>query len=87
VDTLRPEDHPAVLAERAGAIENEIAVAAQETVLVVGLFANTYLVTALNPKGMMFFVAFLPQFINPSAGVGTSFGFLPRPCRHGHTQC
>ena len=29
------------------------------------LFANTYLVTALNPKGIMFFVAFLPQFINP----------------------
>jgi len=29
------------------------------------LFANTYLVTALNPKGMVFFVAFLPQFINP----------------------
>ena len=28
------------------------------------LFANTYLVTALNPKGIIFFVAFLPQFIN-----------------------
>ena len=28
------------------------------------LFANTYLVTATNPKGIMFFVAFLPQFIN-----------------------
>jgi len=27
------------------------------------LFANTYLVTALNPKGIVFFVAFLPQFI------------------------
>ena len=33
------------------------------------LFANTYLVTALNPKGIVFFVAFLPQFINPGAGV------------------
>lgn len=33
------------------------------------LFANTYLVTALNPKGMVFFVAFLPQFINPAADV------------------
>jgi threonine/homoserine/homoserine lactone efflux protein len=32
------------------------------------LFANTYVVTALNPKGIVFFVAFLPQFINPSAG-------------------
>ena len=33
------------------------------------LFANTYLVTALNPKGIVFFVAFLPQFINPNAAV------------------
>jgi len=28
------------------------------------LFYNTWLVTALNPKGIVFFVAFLPQFIN-----------------------
>lgn len=33
------------------------------------LFANTYLVTALNPKGIVFFVAFLPQFINPGRNV------------------
>ncbi|MES2960383.1 MAG: LysE family translocator [Pseudomonadota bacterium] len=33
------------------------------------LFANTYLVTALNPKGIVFFVAFLPQFIDPNTGV------------------
>src|SRR5215469_16456788 len=31
------------------------------------LFGNTWLVTALNPKGIVFFVAFLPQFINPRA--------------------
>ena len=31
------------------------------------LFGNTYMVTALNPKGIMFFVAFLPHFISPSA--------------------
>jgi len=30
------------------------------------LFTNTWLVTALNPKGIIFFVAFLPQFINPA---------------------
>lgn len=30
------------------------------------LFANTWLVTALNPKGIVFFVAFLPQFIEPA---------------------
>lgn len=33
------------------------------------LFANTYLVTALNPKGIVFFVAFLPQFVSPGAGI------------------
>src|SRR3954471_14947058 len=31
------------------------------------LFGNTWLVTALNPKGIVFFVAFLPQFIDPAA--------------------
>jgi len=27
------------------------------------LFLNTYAVTALNPKGIVFFIAFLPQFL------------------------
>ena len=40
------------------------------------LFANTYVVTALNPKGMIFFVAFLPQFINPRVDVGTQLWIL-----------
>lgn len=40
------------------------------------LFANTYLVTALNPKGIVFFVAFLPQFINPDAGMGPQLWIL-----------
>jgi threonine/homoserine/homoserine lactone efflux protein len=30
------------------------------------LFADTYLVTALNPKSILFFVAFLPQFVSPN---------------------
>ncbi len=40
------------------------------------LFANTYLVTALNPKGIVFFVAFLPQFINPGASVSRQLWVL-----------
>lgn len=40
------------------------------------LFANTYLVTALNPKGIVFFVAFLPQFIRPHAGVAQQLWVL-----------
>ena len=33
------------------------------------LFANTYAVTALNPKSIVFFVAFLPHFIDPTGNV------------------
>jgi threonine/homoserine/homoserine lactone efflux protein len=40
------------------------------------LFANTYLVTALNPKGIVFFVAFLPQFLNPQAAVAQQLWIL-----------
>lgn len=40
------------------------------------LFANTYLVTALNPKGIIFFVAFLPQFITPNADAGQQLWIL-----------
>lgn len=42
----------------------------------VQLFANTWLVTALNPKGIIFFVAFLPQFINPSINVTSQLWVL-----------
>ena len=47
------------------------------------LFANTYLITALNPKSIMFFVAFLPQFISHTSKItpqlwlmATTFVFL-----------
>jgi len=33
------------------------------------LFVNTYTITALNPKGIIFFVAFLPQFLRPDGNV------------------
>jgi threonine/homoserine/homoserine lactone efflux protein len=51
---------------RAGASAGELAVPAAPGPR-WRLFANTYLVTALNPKGIIFFVAFLPQFV--SSGV------------------
>jgi threonine/homoserine/homoserine lactone efflux protein len=40
------------------------------------LFANTYLVTALNPKGIVFFVAFLPQFLDVKAPVAPQLWVL-----------
>ena len=40
------------------------------------LFANTWLVTALNPKGIIFFVAFLPQFIDHSAPIAPQLWIL-----------
>ncbi len=40
------------------------------------LFGNTWLVTALNPKGIIFFIAFLPQFIDHSAPVASQLWIL-----------
>jgi threonine/homoserine/homoserine lactone efflux protein len=40
------------------------------------LFFNTWLVTALNPKGIIFFVAFLPQFLNPAHPVAPQLWLL-----------
>lgn len=40
------------------------------------LFVNTYLVTALNPKGIVFFIAFLPQFLAPGAPVAPQLWLL-----------
>ena len=40
------------------------------------LFANTWLVTALNPKGIIFFVALLPQFIDPTVAAGPQLWIL-----------
>lgn len=31
-----------------------------------GMFWNAYVVTALNPKSIVFFVAFVPQFVDPA---------------------
>jgi len=43
------------------------------------LFFNTYAVTATNPKGIIFFIAFLPQFLRPEADIGTQLWNSPSP--------
>ncbi len=40
------------------------------------LFANTYLVTTLNPKSIMFFIAFLPHFIDQTSRVAPQMWLL-----------
>ncbi|WP_148862683.1 LysE family translocator [Marinobacter fonticola] len=35
----------------------------------VGMFKSSFLVTALNPKDIIFFVAFLPQFVSTESSV------------------
>lgn len=41
-----------------------------------GLFFNTWLVTALNPKGIIFFVAFLPQFVDSTKALAPQLWIL-----------
>jgi threonine/homoserine/homoserine lactone efflux protein len=40
------------------------------------IFAHAYVVTALNPKGIVFFVAFLPQFLDMTRPVLTQMAIL-----------
>jgi threonine/homoserine/homoserine lactone efflux protein len=40
------------------------------------MFWNAYVVTALNPKGVVFFVAFVPQFVDPAAPLLAQFVIL-----------
>jgi len=40
------------------------------------MFRNAYIVTALNPKGIIFFVAFVPQFVDPAAPSLMQFAIL-----------
>lgn len=40
------------------------------------IFKNAAMVTALNPKSIVFFIAFVPQFIQPHAPLIPQFAFL-----------
>ncbi|MCK0149410.1 LysE family transporter [Marivita sp. S6314] len=40
------------------------------------VFSHAALVTALNPKSIAFFIAFVPQFITPDAPLGPQFAIL-----------
>ena len=40
------------------------------------MFWNAFIVTALNPKSIVFFVAFVPQFVDPSMAVLPQFVIL-----------
>lgn len=40
------------------------------------IFKNTFLVTVLNPKGIVFFVAFVPQFVDPAKDTFIQFAIL-----------
>lgn len=47
-----------------------------QTVEARSVFAHAALVTALNPKSIAFFIAFVPQFITPSAPLLPQFAIL-----------
>ncbi|PJK27531.1 LysE family translocator [Minwuia thermotolerans] len=64
VKLWRSKPDPAVL-------EQSIAPASMRSV-----FLQSFVVTALNPKGIVFFVAFVPQFVDPAAPVLMQFVVL-----------
>jgi threonine/homoserine/homoserine lactone efflux protein len=59
----------------AGASELED-MARPEAVTAGGVFGHTAVVTALNPKSIAFFIAFVPQFLRPGEALAPQFGIL-----------
>lgn len=52
------------------------ALAVTEALPARAVFGHAALVTALNPKSIAFFVAFVPQFVNPAAPLLPQFAIL-----------
>ena len=51
-------------------------VAANGDITAGGVFGHAALVTALNPKSIAFFIAFVPQFVDPNAALIPQFAIL-----------
>ena len=61
---------------RSGGTDNRLTRSAPAAPSGRSMFWNSFAVTALNPKSIMFFVAFLPQFVDPGGPVVMQFLIL-----------
>ena len=53
-----------------------LSVPAADNITASRVFGHTAAVTALNPKSIAFFIAFVPQFLRPSDPLGPQFAIL-----------
>ena len=61
---------------RSAPSEGLTATKARRDVTAGGVFTHAAIVTALNPKSIAFFIAFVPQFLRPDAPLGPQFAIL-----------
>ena len=61
---------------RSASVGEVAELAATRDVPATGIFSHTATVTALNPKSIGFFIAFVPQFIRPEASLAPQFAIL-----------